>query len=134
MRTSKIIGLKVPWNEHLQNIRGAGSIIVTQPPYAMAEIPTLRSPKNCGPPIRRLAFLGQPATKRRGGARPGMKIGFNGQPEVGEFQGQGIQFESDSVFCGAAICHGFMPRFVRIPVPTWIPPILVPAGLSCRTS
>src|ERR1700690_909419 len=31
MCTYKIIGLKVPWNEHLQKNRGAGGLIVTQP-------------------------------------------------------------------------------------------------------
>jgi hypothetical protein len=31
MRTYKIIGLKVPYNEHLQKIGGWGSLIVTQP-------------------------------------------------------------------------------------------------------
>jgi hypothetical protein len=31
MNTYKIIGLKVPWNQHLQKSLGAGSLIVTQP-------------------------------------------------------------------------------------------------------
>ena len=38
MRTSKIIGLKVPCNEHLQKMGGEGSLIVTQLLAAVPEV------------------------------------------------------------------------------------------------